>query len=127
MKPDLFSIPGPWRGKLAIAGRPPGYDWPRHEFSDLRAGGSALVVSILESDDAQQLGLADEREAATSEGVEFISFPIPDRGVPASAHEALSLINVVTSALQQGRNVAIHCRQGLGRAGMIAASVLVGA
>ena len=38
---------------------------------------------------------------------------------------AISLLRKIAAALQQGKNVAVHCRQGIGRSGSIAAGVLV--
>jgi len=55
----------------------------------------------------------------------LFSFPIPDRGVPASTREALSLFSTISAALEAGKNVAVHCRQGIGRSGLIAAGVLL--
>jgi protein-tyrosine phosphatase len=49
----------------------------------------------------------------------------PDRGVPASTRDALSLLGQLIAALEDGHNVAIHCRQSIGRSGMVAASLLV--
>jgi protein-tyrosine phosphatase len=69
--------------------------------------------------------LVNERQAAESNGIEFISFPIPDRGLPASTPAALSLLSDIANALEQGKNVAVHCRQSIGRAGLIAAGVLI--
>ena len=63
--------------------------------------------------------------AAEASGIRFISFPIPDRGVPASGAAAATLIAVTSDALEAGKNVAVHCRQGIGRSGLIAAVVLV--
>ena len=57
--------------------------------------------------------------------ISFISFPIPDRGVPSSLQEAASLILGITAQLEAGKNVAVHCRQGIGRSGLIAAGTLV--
>ena len=54
-----------------------------------------------------------------------MSFPIPDRGVPTSTREALSLLGSIAAVLEQGQNVAVHCRQGIGRSGLVTASVLV--
>jgi protein-tyrosine phosphatase len=44
-----------------------------------------------------------------------MSFPIPDRGVPASNRQALSLLGNTAATLEQGQNIALHCRQGIGR------------
>ena len=91
-------------------------------------GGPAdVIVSLLEADEAAQLDLVDEAKAAGANGIRFISFPIPDRGVPASAPAAVSLIAAISDALERGNNVAVHCRQGLGRSGLIAAGVLASA
>jgi len=125
MKPKLFWIPGPWRGKLAVASRPRGGDWLEDEIQGWRKTGLDVVVSLLEKDEAAQFELSHEGDVAESQGVRFISFPIPDRGVPGSSREALSLFNTIAAALEQGKNVAVHCRQGIGRSGLIAAGVLL--
>jgi protein-tyrosine phosphatase len=125
MKADLFWIPGPWRGRLAIAARPRGGDWLDDEARAWRRAGVDSVVSLLEDEEAAQLELTDERTAAEGQGISFVSFPIPDRGVPASTDAAIATIGHITSQLDVGKNVALHCRQGLGRSGLIAAGVLV--
>jgi protein-tyrosine phosphatase len=58
-------------------------------------------------------------------GIEFISFPIPDRGVPASLRDATDLVRTVVNGIGDGKAVAVHCRAGIGRSSLIAASVLV--
>jgi protein-tyrosine phosphatase len=69
--------------------------------------------------------LAHETSAVESAGLRFMSFPIPDRGVPTSTREALSLLGSIAAVLEQGQNVAVHCRQGIGRSGLVAAALLV--
>jgi len=125
MKPDLFWIPGPWQGRLAVAARPRGGDWLHDEVMAWRKVGLGAVVSLLEDNEAAQLDLAHEGSALESTGIRFISFPIPDRGVPASTHQALSVLGNIGAALEQGQNIAVHCRQGIGRSGLVAAGLLV--
>jgi len=127
MTPDLFWIPGPWRGRLAIAARPRGGDWLDDEARGWRQAGIDVIVSLLEGDEAAELDLVNEADAAQENGIRFVSFPIPDRGVPASAPAAASLIAAILNALERGSNVAVHCRQGVGRSGLIAAAVLASA
>jgi protein-tyrosine phosphatase len=124
MIPDLFWIGGPWRGRLAIANRPRGGDWLKDELNGLRRAGVDVVVSLLETNEADQLDLVNEGRAAEANGIRFISFPIPDRGIPASMPSTISLMADVAGALEKGQNVAVHCRQGIGRSGLIAAGVL---
>jgi len=125
MRPDLYWIPGPWPGKLAVATRPRGGEWLADEFRSWKSVGLNSIVSLLEPDEATQLGLEDEAGAARSLGLEFFSFPIPDRGVPGSDVELPRFLTQVTSDLAKGKNVAVHCRQGVGRSGMIAAAALI--
>ena len=125
MNSDLFWIPGPWRGKLAVITRPRGGDWLEEEVSAWRRAGLNVVVSLLENDEAAQLELRNEGDVAKSKSVQFISFPIPDRGVPTSQRAALSLLGEIAAKLEEGKNVAIHCRQSVGRSGLVAAGLLV--
>lgn len=125
MKADLFWIPGPWRGRLAIVPRPRGGDWLDDEASAWRKADIDFVVSLLEDDEATEIGLVDERQAVEDQAVGFISFPIPDRGVPESTEAAIEVIRRIEAVLRGGDNVAVHCRQGIGRSGLIAAGVLM--
>ncbi len=82
------------------------------------------MVSLLESEEADQLNLLDEPRAAEANCIRFISFPIPDRGVPVSVPTATSLMAEIANALEEGKDVVVHCRQGIGRSGLIAVGVL---
>jgi hypothetical protein len=117
---------GPWRGRSAVATRPRGGDWLEDEGTRWRRSG-IVGVSLREEHEAGQLDLHGEAQAMGANGVRFISFPVPDRGVPASAPAASPLITAISDALETGDNVAVHCRQGLDRSGMIAAGVVASA
>jgi len=83
------------------------------------------MVSLLEPREEAEFALAGESASSAAAGIEFRSFPILDRGVPNS-HESISeLANQIVKALYPGKNVALHCRQGIGRSVLIAAAVLV--
>jgi len=125
MKPDLFWIPGPWSGRLALVMRPRGGDWLEDELSGWRNAGVDTLVSLLDDAETAEFGLQREGEFAEAAGIGFISFPICDRSVPDSAAAARLLLSKLTSNLESGRNIAIHCRQGIGRSALIAAAVLV--
>lgn len=124
MRRDFYAISGPWPGTFAIAARPRGGDWLEHDLRGWRRAGVDIVVSLLEPDETSQLDLEEEASAASSNGIHFFSFPIPDRGVPRSRQAAAGLVAALSEALEAGQNVAVHCRQGIGRSGLIAAAVL---
>jgi protein-tyrosine phosphatase len=125
MKPNLFWIVGPWQGRLSISTRPRGGDWLESEVAGWRDAGLNAIVSLLESDEATELGLENERTVTESYGLQFLSLPIPDLGVPNSTGDALKVVFELVSMLVAGRNVAVHCRQGVGRSGLVAAAALI--
>jgi protein-tyrosine phosphatase len=125
MEADLFWIPGPWRGRLAIAARPRGGDWLDDEAGAWRRAGIDVIISLLEDDEAAELDLDDERPAAENQAISFVSFPIPDRGIPTSPEAAVSVIGGIAAQLNLGKSVVVHCRQGIGRSGLIASGVLI--
>ena len=71
------------------------------------------------------MGLREERQCCQNYGLEFLSFPIEDRSVPASFSEFDGLLNSVTDYLRNGKAVGVHCRAGIGRSSMIVASALI--
>lgn len=123
--PNLLWIPGPWRGRLAISTRPRGGDWLEDEVQGWRRAGVDVVVSLLEPAEEEGLQLQQEAQVVQSDGLRFVHFPIPDRGVPHSPPAAGAVLRDLLHALEQGKQVAVHCRQGIGRSGLIAAGALV--
>ena len=114
-----------WPGKLFVSSRPRGGDWLSDETQRWRERGIQTVLSLLTREEETELGILDESVEAAKKGIKFISFPIPDRGVPGSSTAAIEVFDEVYNELQRGKNVLVHCRQGVGRAGMVAASLLV--
>ncbi len=125
MYTELHWVDGPWPGKLAISARPRGGDWLDEELASWRKSGVDEVVSLLTPEEVESLDLQDEAAHSRDTGMRFRSFPIVDRSVPASKWAALRLIEDLDAALSAGKSISIHCRQGIGRAGLIAASLLV--
>jgi hypothetical protein len=77
MKPDLFWIPGPWRGNLAVVSRPRGGDWLEDEARAWKRAGIGVIVSLLENGEAAELDLTKELDVAESNSIRFISFRSP--------------------------------------------------
>jgi polymorphic toxin system DSP-PTPase phosphatase-like protein len=110
---------------LAIMPRPRAGDWLADEIDSWRNANIRTVVSLLESREIAELGLEDEAQLCASRGVQFVSFPIRDRGVPISYGALNQLIVPLLSKVRGGLMVAVHCRAGIGRSGLVAASILV--
>ncbi|MFQ5873722.1 MAG: protein-tyrosine phosphatase family protein [Dehalococcoidia bacterium] len=121
----LYRIEGPWPGQLAIVPRPRGGDWLEDEVRSWQRAGLNVIVSLLTGDEVANLNLAREAALCQAYGLQFFSFPIVDRGVPSSRRATWDLVRQLNEALTEGRRVAIHCRQGIGRSALIAACLLV--
>jgi protein-tyrosine phosphatase len=105
--------------------RPRGGEDLEDEVTALAGLQVALVVSLLEPSEVRELELRAEQAQCEARGLSFISFPVPDRGVPQSAQAFIALAHMLRSRLRAGAGVAIHCRAGIGRSGLLAGSVLV--
>lgn len=84
-----------------------------------------LVVSLLEPSESRRLGLEAERSAVKAHGMEFISFPIPDMGLPPSVEDFARITYYLFKQVNVGVNTLIHCRAGIGRSGLVSAGVLL--
>jgi len=122
---NVYWISAPWTGKLAIIPRPRGGEWLADDVRQLADSGLNVVVSLLTESEASELGLTDERQLLADQGIQFLQFPIADLDVPTAGEAALDFLSKVIALLERGQNVAIHCRQSVGRSGMIAASLLI--
>jgi protein-tyrosine phosphatase len=121
----MYPIPGPWNGQLAILARPRGGDWLEDEIRGWRSAGIEIVVSLLELEEQDELGLTEEGPLAEAHDIRFVSFPILDRAVPQSLSATAALLAKVREALDNGKSVGVHCRQGIGRSSLIAGGVLI--
>ena len=125
MRPEVYWVGPVERGRLAIVPRPRGGDWLADEMQALHDGGIDVLVCLLGPDEMAELELTDEPDVAQATGLDFVSLPIGDRGIPASMEPTRRALEQVRAELAAGRNVAVHCRMSIGRAPLIAASLLV--
>jgi len=127
MKTELFWVPTPFPGRLAVAPRLRGGDWLDDEMKTWRGAGIDAVVSLLAPDEVAEFELGREAEAAAAQGMHYLALPVVDRGVPASRSAFRELVDAITRELVAGHRAVVHCRQGIGRAGLVAAGVLIAA
>jgi protein-tyrosine phosphatase len=122
---ELHWVEGPWTGKLAVAARPRGGDWLSDDIARWKRAGVNAVLSLLTPEENRDLDLSNEAGEVRAQALEFSSFPIPDLQVPKSEAMLAETLEKVSRSLSSGKNIVVHCRQGIGRSGLIAICLLV--
>jgi protein-tyrosine phosphatase len=122
---EIFWIEGNPSPALAVVLRPRGGDWLEEELKKFKRGGIQTVVSLLEEDEAEWLGLSDEARIAAKVGLQFLSFPIPDTHIPPNPAAFREFVSGLVSRLRHGERIGVHCRGSIGRATLTTAAVLI--
>ncbi|HVH77488.1 MAG TPA: cyclin-dependent kinase inhibitor 3 family protein [Stellaceae bacterium] len=104
--------------------------WNRDLETDLtviREWGAEIVVTLVEHHEFLLLDVTDLANVVARHGMEWVHLPIRDVSVPGDRFEAqwLTAGAELRKVIRRGGSVLVHCRGGLGRAGMIAARLLV--
>jgi protein-tyrosine phosphatase len=122
---SVFWIEGSPPAPLAIVLCPYGGSILKDELSEIARSGVQTLVSLLEPDEADWLGLAEERALAEQLGMHFISYPIQDVHVPINVHMFRKFVSDLADRLRTGERIGMHCRGSIGRAPLTAACTLV--
>jgi len=121
---ELFWINKFHDGNLAIMAAPRPSDNLEDTILGWRSDGIDVVVSLLEPSEAPGLTEA-ERQLCQEFGIEFLSFPIRDKTVPAVLDAFSGIVRLLAARISTGQGVAIHCRAGIGRSTTVAACILI--
>jgi len=125
MRAQLYSVQGLSTGRLSTMARPRGGDWLLDEIKAIRAAGVDVLVSLLTPDEVKELDLAEEAEFCRLQDVMYLSFPIQDLSIPPFSAFTFAFLAQLKAYLLEGKYLVLHCRQGIGRSSLMAASVLV--
>lgn len=124
---------GPHHGRVAITFCPGKKDalaqtgsWDRELDTDLdaiREWGAAAVLTLMEPHELRRLKVLQLGEGVRARHMDWLHLPIVDVSVPGPRFEAAwrTAGAGLRWRLRNGFNLLVHCRGGLGRAGMIAA------
>lgn len=127
----------PSHGRIGITFCPGKHDraastgaWARDLTADLdaiAAWGARLVLTLVEPAELVALNVPRLGAEIRSRGLDWRHLPIADYSVPTQAFEAQWATEGrdIRALLRDGGDVLVHCKGGLGRAGMMAARLLV--
>lgn len=128
---------GPELGRIGVTFCPGKHDraahsgaWARDLGADLdaiAASGARMVVTLVEPAELLSLKVPNLGAEVFEKGLDWKHLPIPDFSTPDAAFEWAwrSHGRDIRALLRDGGDVVLHCKGGLGRAGMIAARLLV--
>ena len=125
MTPRIYEVEKIGSGFLAVMARPVSGEWIEDEFSGLAKLDILQIVSLLKPSEEYEVGLTFEKALCKKNNINFISYPIEDRGLPTSIKEFSTLTKTIYDEIAGGMNTVIHCRAGIGRTGIVAAGVLL--
>lgn len=122
--PTLYPVPLEISGQLSLMAKPLGGEDLAGFIQGLKTLKVDMVVSLLETHEQYTLGLSQQAAYCVAAGLNYLNFPIPDRGLPARL-KAIELAKQLLDKLKSGEHVVIHCRAGIGRTSLIAGAVLI--
>ena len=100
--------------------------WER-DLDAIRDWGANALVTLIEDHEFRLLRVEWLGAAARERGLEWFHLPIRDGDVPDAAFERAweGAGERLSAILRDGGGVVVHCKGGLGRAGTVAARLLV--
>ncbi|WP_299195071.1 cyclin-dependent kinase inhibitor 3 family protein [uncultured Amphritea sp.] len=113
-KHDPFAITGAWARDLDT------------DLDLIAEWGATLVVTLVEDFELKELKVPNLGQQTQRRGIGWLHLPIADYSVPTEAFEQQWATEgrEIRNRLRKGEAILVHCKGGLGRAGMIAARLL---
>ena len=115
-------------GFLLALHQAPGLESPlADDIASLKAAGVSAVVTTLTEDEMAEYGVADLGQQVEAAGLTWYHLPVPDKSLPEEAFEARwpEAQQRLQALLEAGARVAVHCRGGTGRTGLVAAKIVL--
>jgi ADP-ribosyl-[dinitrogen reductase] hydrolase len=93
----------------------------------IRDWGATALVSLIDFYEMKMLGVEDLPEKTIAAGLLWLHLPIGNLGVPDEQFERKwqERIPLLRRMLGEGQRIVLHCREGNGRTGIVAARLLI--
>jgi len=93
----------------------------------IRAWGAVVVVTLLEETELHALGVRDLGKHVVALNMIWLHLPVRNMGLPDERFDKKwrEVLPCLRNLLQEGQRLIIHCKEGIGRAGVVTARLLV--
>lgn len=114
-KHQLESMTGSWARDLCL------------DLDAVDAWGASAVVTLVTAGELRDLKVQTIGDEVTARGMRWLHLPIDDVSTPTAQWEDewRPVSQALHAVLDDGGRVLVHCKGGLGRAGMVAAKLLI--
>lgn len=114
-KRDRHAMTGSWERDLGL------------DLDAIQAWGATALITLITGEELALLGVKTLGEEVALRHMAWFHLPIADVSTPDTAFEREwdRVAGDLHARLRQGENVLVHCRGGLGRAGTVAARLLI--
>lgn len=94
--------------------------------AQLKAAGAAAIITLMPQHELQQNNADNIGAICEEQGLAWFQLPIEDDCAPEQAFEQAFSANkaAILALLQNSKTVAIHCKGGSGRTGLVAAILM---
>ena len=132
---DSVSVPGTGGiiGMTSCPGKQDDFFFERSDSrleADIRAiasWGASVIVTLMEEVELDILQISHLPETVADNGMKWIHLPIRNRMLPGIDFEAVWRVvgEELRSILARGGRIVVHCQEGVGRTGILAARLLI--
>jgi protein-tyrosine phosphatase len=122
---NIYWIGSEPHAPLAVVPCPRGDAYLLEALNELKSSGIQTMVSLLEKEEAEMLGLGLEGPMSEHIGMRYLSYSIPDGRVPRNRKDFQNFVLTLADRVTKGENVGIHCRGSIGRATITTACTLI--
>lgn len=123
MLTELYEVEKIGEGKLFIMPKPSSLNIET-DMDFYKSNGIDKIISLLEYDEADGIGLSFEKEVCENYAIDFVQYPIEDGGIPEKK-SFMELLIKTSDELKKGLNIAVHCFGGIGRSGIFTCGTLM--
>jgi ADP-ribosyl-[dinitrogen reductase] hydrolase len=86
---------------------------------------ATVFVSLMEDFEYRKFGIATLFPEVRQRGSQLLHYPLVDVSVPTNKPSYRVLIEQLHTQIHAGEHILVHCKGGLGRTGLVVASLLV--